>query len=350
MDSYFGLDKETQGALLESALNQGHGPNAAVLEKDIWLCLVLQELFSMPNALPMVFKGGTSLSKVYTAISRFSEDVDVTLDWRKLVTPPVDLGALSNNAIRNLSEQIQAALEKYLEDTLRPALEEQLKRHADVSVEFARDDEGKEIKKDALVVHYPSAADYGNGYIRPSVLIEFGGRNDIEPEEERIIAPEVATLFPGIRFPEARVTVLSPIRTFWEKATLAHDEAHRPVQKKRSSERQSRHWYDLFRLADHNIGREALASRTILEQVVATKTRFFKYAFSRYDLCLKGEFRIIPDQSALSELQADYVTMTNASMFYGDPVDWASVESRLRALEKEINTAIFPSQPAIEAT
>ncbi|WP_369039451.1 nucleotidyl transferase AbiEii/AbiGii toxin family protein [Stenotrophomonas maltophilia] len=342
MDSYFGLDMDTQRALLEDALNKGLGPNAAVLEKDIWLCLVLQELFSMPDALPMVFKGGTSLSKVYAAISRFSEDVDVTLDWRSLVDPPADLGALSSNAIRNLSGQIQDALQKHLEDNLRPALEEQLKRHADVSVDFAQDSQGNVIK-DALIVRYPSAADYGDGYMRPSVLIEFGGRNDIEPEEEREIAPEVAALFPGIQFPLARVGVLSPIRTFWEKATLAHDEAHRPVEKKRSSERQSRHWYDLFRLADHDIGKHALSSRAILEQVVATKARFFRYGFSRYDLCLNGGFRIIPDQSALSELQADYITMTNSSMFYGDPVDWPTVENRLRALEGEINTAISSS-------
>ncbi|MGV6483081.1 nucleotidyl transferase AbiEii/AbiGii toxin family protein [Stenotrophomonas indicatrix] len=347
MDSYFGLDKEAQSALLELALNRGHGPNAAVLEKDIWLCLVLQELFSMPDSLPMVFKGGTSLSKVYAAISRFSEDVDVTLDWRKLVAPPADLDTLSNNAIRNLSDRIQEELQKHLENKLRPALEQQLKRHANVSVDFAQDSQGN-IIKDALVVRYPSAADYGDGYIRPSVLIEFGGRNDIEPEEEKVITPEVATLFPDVQFPQARVTVLSPIRTFWEKATLAHDEAHRPVEKKRSSERQSRHWYDLFRLADHSIGRDALKSRTILEQVVVTKARFFKYGFSRYDSCLNGGFRIIPDQNALSELQADYVTMTKSSMFYGSPVDWATVENRLRVLEKEINTAIVPSGPGME--
>jgi len=345
MDSYFEFDQEKQNSLLETALNEGLGPNAAVLEKDIWLCLVLQELFTLPDIPPMVFKGGTSLSKVYNAIHRFSEDVDVTLDWRKLVQSPENLTGLGKNATNKLSKEIEVALQKLLKDKLHPALSERLERYGGTQVEFARDHKGEPIGN-ALVVNYPSVADYGDGYIRPNVLIEFGGRNDIEPGEERNIIPDVAHLYPDIDFPSANVAVLSPIRTFWEKATLAHDEAHRPADKRKSSERQSRHWYDLYRLADHEIGQSALQSRHILEQVVTTKSRFFTYNFSKYDACLTGEFRILPDEKVLASLKSDYSAMMGSRMFYGEPVAWSTVEDRLRQLELDINAAVSSPAPA----
>lgn len=98
-ERYFDLPAEDQAELLQS-LAPPMGRRAEILEKDIWLCQVLDILFSLPCRKPMAFKGGTSLSKVYRAIDRFSEDIDVTVDYRSLVPGAPELAAITSNRQR----------------------------------------------------------------------------------------------------------------------------------------------------------------------------------------------------------------------------------------------------------
>lgn len=330
-EGYFALPPAEQAELL-LGLAPTLGRRAEILEKDIWLCLALGILFDLPGRKPMAFKGGTSLSKVYQAIERFSEDIDVTVDYRSLVDGDPELATLGSNQRRRLSDTLKAALAAHVNHELAPALREALAQVLPglrVVIEVSADGEN-------LRLYYPSAVENTDAYLRPSVLIEFGGRNATLPRETVEIVPDVAEHVPGLAFPSARVAVLSPMRTFWEKATLIHVECHRP-EIRVGAERLSRHWYDLARLADHEIGRKAVSDTELLRDVLSIKETFFRSGHSHYARCLDGGLKLIPQPQLLEALREDYRAMLSVQMFYGETLPFDRIVERLADLEQEIN-------------
>ena len=187
-------------------------------------------------------------------------------------------------------------------------------------------------------VHYPSVLESTEvGYIPDSVLIEFGGRNITEPNEDWDVRPDIADHLPALDLPCARVTVLSPNRTFWEKATLMHVECHRK-QFRVGAERLSRHWYDLAMLADHAIGADALSDRDLLRDVIKHKKAFYDASYANYDACLTAQFRLIPtDTAVLAALREDFSRMLDAGMFIGERPSFDAILERLAALEVSFN-------------
>lgn len=331
---YFDLPLQDQADLLHG-LAPVLGRRAEILEKDIWLCQVLGSLFTLPCRKPMAFKGGTSLSKVYRVIERFSEDIDVTIDYRSLVADAPDLETLSGHQGKKLSALLGASLSRHVNQELVPALQASLAR-AMPAYEL-----GVKVSEDAekLWLYYPSAVENTDAYVRPSILIEFGGRNATLPRDLLTIVPDVAAHVPRLAFPMARVAVLSAQCTFWEKATLIHVECHRP-DLRAGVERLSRHWYDLARLAHHEIGRRAVGDLKLLRDVLSIKTTFFRSAFSHYERCLTGSLRLIPRSALLDALRRDYQAMLDARMFYGDTLTFDQVIDRLTLLELRINQAV----------
>ena len=331
-EPFLSLDaRERADMLLTVAARSGR--TAIILEKDIWVCWVLQALFSMPDPHPMAFKGGTSLSKVYRIIDRFSEDVDVTLDYRAFndgFDPFAD--DASRNRIRLFSERLKARVASYIRDVVAPALGAAADRlAADGRHEIHIGEDGETIR-----FAYPSAVEELGGYVRSEVLLEFGGRNVIDPNEQHTIVPDMAALAPDLDYPAATVTVLSPARTFWEKATLIHVECHRRRLANRP-ERLSRHWFDLTRLADHAIGRAALTDRALLEDVVRHKKVFFRAGNANYDQCLDGRLRLVPDDDQLPALQSDYDAMRDARIVGHDAPGFDPLIERIRILETDAN-------------
>ena len=309
------------------------GRAAIILEKDIWVCWVLQALFSMPDPHPMALKGGTSLAKVYRIIDRFSEDVDVTLDYRAFNDgfDPFADGA-SRNQIRRFSERLKDRVANYIRDVVAPALGAASDRlAADGRHDIRIGDDGETIR-----FAYPSAVEDPGGYVRSEVLLEFGGRNVIDPNEQHAIIPDMAALTPDLDYPAAPVTVLSPVRTFWEKATLIHVECHRR-RLANHPERISRHWFDLTRLAAHDIGRAALADRELLEDVVRHKKVFFHAGYANYDQCLAGRLRLVPDDDQLPGLQTDYDAMRTAAIVADDAPRFDALVEEIRMLEANAN-------------
>lgn len=304
-----------------------------VLEKDVWVCWALQQLFSMPGQLPMAFKGGTSLSKVFGVIERFSEDIDITLDYRGLSSDvnPFEVG-LSGRQRRKVSDDLRMFVKAHVTSVVMPWLNQCLR------IEFPDGGHGLELSEDGeqLKLYYPSALTQRGDYLRDSVLLEFGGRNIIEPNEVHVISPDVMAGLEGLIFPEAKVSVLSPMRTFWEKATLMHVECHRNSFRK-SAERLSRHWYDLFMLAKSDIGQRAVIQRELLADVVKHKQVFYSAAYAHYEDCLIGKLRLIPDDETLIALTDDYRRMVDAGMFIGEPPVFTNIVSKLRELEEAIN-------------
>ena len=116
-----------------------------------------------------------------------------------------------------------------------------------------------------------------------------------------------------------------------------HVECNR-VTYRANAARLSRHWYDLARLADMEIGRRALSNRTLLADVVKHKKVFFNSAQANYDACLAGQLRLLPNADVLSELQGDFDSMVEGGMFVGEAPAFESIIERLRHLEIEINT------------
>lgn len=173
-ESYLSLSPNEQRHILQGAAPT-LGRQATVLEKDIWVCWTLQALFSMPNAYPMAFKGGTSLSKVYGVIDRFSEDVDITLDYRAFNDDFDPFTAGSNNQIRKFSERLRGHVKSYANDVMAPFLRDQL---AELDLE---DRVGVEIDEtgEKLWVTYPSVTEEVDEYLKSAVLIELGGRNEV---------------------------------------------------------------------------------------------------------------------------------------------------------------------------
>jgi hypothetical protein len=304
-----------------------------VLEKDVWVCWVLQALFTMPDRLPMAFKGGTSLSKVFGAIARFSEDVDITLDYRGLdgSFDPFAEG-VPRNRLKKFSEDLKSSVRDHVHSDVAPHFQRML------AAEFDADAFRLEVNEDGeqLRVHYPTVLEVPRDYVGNSVLIEFGGRNITEPNEEHVVRPDIAEHVAELEFPQPTVSVLSPARTFWEKATLIHV-ACQHKEFRTGAERLSRHWYDLAMLADLVHGKAAVADRGLLADVVKHKKIFYNARYANYDACLAGQLRLIPENAALVTLRDDFQRMIGAGMFIGEPPAFDAIVDRLRALEAAIN-------------
>lgn len=327
-EAFLQLSPDERASILQTAAGK-LGRRAEHLEKDVWICWVLQALFTMPGRLPMAFKGGTSLSKVYGAIRRFSEDVDVTVDYKSLdqSIDPFD-AKTSRSAKEKFTELLRAKLADHTKYVIRPHFENLVAQLAEKPPKpITISDDGEKV-----FISYPSR--FGSD---ESVFLEFGGRNVIVPGEEHTLKPYIATEIPDLQFPEATVRVLSASRTFWEKATLIHVACNRS-DPKLDADRQSRHWHDLAVLADHKIGEASLADRALLEDVVKHKSVFFRASYARYDACLSGGLRLIPRTTLLQSLSADYEKMIADGMFEGEPPSFGSIIARLKEIEKQINT------------
>ncbi|MYE11729.1 MAG: nucleotidyl transferase AbiEii/AbiGii toxin family protein [Gammaproteobacteria bacterium] len=316
------------------------GRAAVILEKDIWVCWVLQALFSAPDPHPMAFKGGTSLSKVFGVIDRFSEDVDITLDYRAFNDgfDPFANDA-SRNQIRRFTERLRGRVAGYVHDVVAPVLDAAAERlAADGRHEIHVDDTGETIR-----FAYPTALEEPYSYVRSEVLLEFGGRNVIDPNEEHVVVPDMAALARELDYPVAEVTVLSPARTFWEKATLIHVECHRR-RLASHPDRLSRHWFDLACLAVHDVGRAALSDRRLLEDVVRHKKVFFHAGYANYDRCLDGRLRLVPDDDELPSLRSDYDAMRAAAIVAEDAPAFDTLMEEIGDLEANVNVLAHPGR------
>jgi len=304
------------------------GIPAAIVEKDVWICWTLDVLFSNPDALPMAFKGGTSLSKAFSAIKRFSEDIDLTIGFEELAR---ELPA-SRKQRNLLGDRLRGRVADHVEHVVQPLVARAL------NDEFS---EGQVtiLDGETLIVDYPSCFEKRGGYVFESVKVEFGGRNSIEPHEQHRLTTYVANLDFDVEVPVCVVDVLSPARTFWEKVTLAHAECGLS-EWRHDGDRFARHWYDLAMLADHDIGERALKDRALLADVVRIKNAFWYRGSAQYEQCLVGECRLVPQNSMRDGLRRDYEAMIDAGMFSVSPPSFDEIIGRLYALEEEINRSM----------
>ena len=333
-DRYLSLAPRERLELLDAASRQS-GLAQAILEKDYWVCKTLDVLFALPElGSHLVFKGGTSLSKVYGLIDRFSEDVDISfhrefLGFGEELDPEAAAGKEQSRRIEALQQACRDCIRENLLPRLREAIAALLGGTEDWSLEI------DPLDAQTLLFHFPQAGGPGLAYIVPSVRIELGARSDHWPSEEREIRSYLGEAF-GHTIGKATVHSLAAERTFWEKATLLHAEAHRPKDKLMPA-RYARHYHDMARLAESPVAARALADVALRERVVAHKMVYFRAGWARYDLARPASFRLIPPDSRIAALKSDHQAMI--PMFFNPPppIDEvldtiADLETRIRSL------------------
>ena len=309
-------------------------------EKDFWVCWLLHELFQIePLRNHLVFKGGTSLSKVFGVVQRFSEDIDLSVspqflgiseEW--LEDAPSQTQRLKRQ--KELEAACIAAVEERFAPLVMAAITAQLGKPTGWSLVAQLDETSQ---SPALLFRYPATARYG-GYVRAEVKIEFGSLTDQRPVGDHSITPMVAEEFPrSFAHSSARVVALEAERTFWEKATILHAEYHRRPESP-MRDRYSRHYYDLAALALHPLGQQSRLRLDLLARVVRHKSRFFASAWANYETACPGTLRIAPPDFRLKELEADYAKM--GDMFLEPAPPFAQIMETLRTTEAAINSSL----------
>ena len=315
----------------QAALRRDVSP--VVLEKDFWVCWLLSILFESQFAGNLVFKGGTSLSKVFGVINRFSEDVDLSLSPAFLNLPEV---GKSRNQANKWMTKAEAACGAAVRDHIAPAMEvavEDLLGKRDLAwFEFMTD---ANTNSPVLLFHYPSSQPSGFEYLRRSVRMEFGSLTDQQPVGRHPIRPWVAEVLPDA-FADWRceVVALELERTFWEKATILHTEYHRPAEKP-TPDRFSRHYADTAALAEHPAASKAVDLHDLRTRVVGWKSQFFGSSWANYDHAKPGTFRLVPPPERLPALQRDYQAMRD--MYLSEPAGFDDILATLADLEARIN-------------
>ena len=315
----------------QAAIQRNVSP--VIMEKDFWVCWLLDILFQSEFANSLVFKGGTSLSKVFGAINRFSEDIDLSLSPSFLKLP--EAGSTRNQAHKWM-EKAELACEVAVQTQIMPVLEAEvadvLGKREQIRFEFLKD---HTTNSPILLFHYPSSQPTGFSYIKRSVKLEFGSLTDQQPTGRHTITPWIAEVFPKA-FPDwlCEVMALEIERSFWEKATILHAEYHRPHDKP-MPDRFSRHYADTAMLANHPEAVKAINQHDLRNQVVLWKSQFFGSSWANYDLAKPGTFRLVPKVERLPALRRDYQLMRD--MYLTEPVSFNNILTSLSDLEHGIN-------------
>lgn len=338
MDSVVQLSRRDRAELFQQTALQT-GMDVTIVEKDFWVCWTLKELFRLPDiGTHLIFKGGTSLSKVFKVIERFSEDIDVSIDrgWLGFGGENEPEAGSSNKEKQRRIEALKSACQHRIARVLQPALENAIRTKVLAGDTWSLRADDEDPDQQTLLFEYPSSfTSSATGYIRRVVKIEMGARADHWPSETRTIVPYVAEQFPhGFQEPSCEVKVLSVERTFWEKATILHAEFHRPFDKP-MPDRFSRHYCDFHELIRKGVGTSAIARPELLARVAQHKSLFFRTSWARYDEAVKGTLRTAPPEHRLKALRDDYSRMLQ--MFFGEPPGFDEIISLLTKWEFEFN-------------
>ncbi|MCA9801648.1 MAG: nucleotidyl transferase AbiEii/AbiGii toxin family protein [Cyanobacteria bacterium HKST-UBA02] len=332
-DDFFHLDASDRRAILNDAA-QRLGRIPRVLEKDVWVCWALNHLFSIQDRRQMAFKGGTSLSKVYGVIDRFSEDVDVTVDFQESA-PGGEPNRSQGKNFRNMAEK---GVQEFIETRVIPVLQKEVDKlinHSPVIL-YERADA-------SLTVKYKTALDEpGTGYLEDKVMIEFGGRNPTNPKSRHRVEAYISNFYPEVLFPSADVDVLAAERTFWEKVTLIHAAISKGrLESKKNL--QFRHWLDVYAMSNTGVYTRARADIDLLRRVAEYKRVFFPSKGVDYTDCLTGKLRLAASlESMVREMESDYNSI--GEMYPANPPLFSDVLSAMAELESEINKAVMDHQ------
>lgn len=314
-----------------------------MLEKDFWVCWLLERLFSdvFPggDAANLVFKGGTSLSKVFGVIDRFSEDIDLGLPPQLIGIDETMFETLPSRTRRDAAiRDMQEKCLHYTRDQLAPRLEQAIRSRLGKPPAGARwleFEEDTASRSPVLLFQYPGVLASGFDYLKRTVKLEPGSLTDQRPLGVHPVKPWIADAFPAA-FTDWKcdVVALELERTFWEKATILHAEFHRPAASV-MPDRYARHYADMASLLRHPAGLQNLMNAALAERVVEWKGKYFARNWARYDLARPGSFRLVPPPARIAPLQADYQRMR--PMFVSEPPSFQALLDQLADAERLLN-------------
>jgi hypothetical protein len=310
------------------------------VEKDFWVCWTLNSLYQERPAgeLRLLFKGGTSLSKGYGLIQRFSEDIDVTVfrDDLDEAASVEELEGLSNKKRRAKLDAIRDACRAYITGPLRDFLTAQF---ADITNGAGRVEiDEADADGQTLLLWYPEVEPRDGAYVRPVIRLESGAKSALDPNRPIAISPYVAAETAGLDLAVPNVTTIEATRTFWDKVVIAHGLRRwyeRRGQLRQEGQRVSRHYYDLHCLLGSETGKAALADLNLGADCVRHARMFFDRP--DYDLAsaVPGSFAIAPTPKMVDALARDYANTT--AMIFGTPPSFDNILGSARQIEQDIN-------------
>lgn len=323
------LSKRDQQEVFNEIFRQKNLSPIAI-EKDWWVVQTLRLIFEMEMSGSLVFKGGTSLSKAWGMIERFSEDIDLALD-RKYLGFEGDLGKHQVDKLRRASHQ-------FIRETFFPKLKEKFEQAGLMDISFDLP-ESSQSDKDPQTIEliYPSVLPQVSEYIRPRVLIEIGSRSLYEPLTLRPINSFVGDYFARRTFADFPIDIpcVNVERTFLEKIFLLHEEFQKQETNIRTH-RLSRHLYDIERIMDTEFAEIALASPDLYQEIVRHRSKLNRINGMDYKKHAPKFINPIPPENVLKTWEDDYKTMQE-QMIYGDSLHFKEMIEKLKTLKAKIN-------------
>ena len=332
MNNYFILPKLQQRQILEQATLRIKLPVQAI-EKDIWVSTILQIIFSLPVAQHLIFKGGTSLSKAWGLINRFSEDIDLAVG-RALFELE---GDLTKKGIKKLRKRSSI----FVRDDLFIMLQDALKQYglADkCTLTVEPDGEGDNTYPEPrkIFIAYESAYDEQLDYLRPIVMLEVGARSLVEPYEQVQVHSMVEGIFPSITttLVNSNISTAIPAKTMVEKMFLLHELFSVPGHGTRA-ERKSRHLYDLYQMMQQDFAQEAITNDALWESIRHHREVFTSVLGVDYSGDVRQRICLLPREDIVAIWQSDYETM-RSSMIHGSAPTWDELIEQITILQNKI--------------
>ena len=327
--SFLALPDQDKRDVFEAAASRVDTP-ASYVEKDLWVCLVLEALYNrLPDGHPrLLFKGGTSLSKAFGLIQRFSEDIDLVVSRDDLgfagAADPTVAEDLSNRERGDLFQRLGAACSKYV----LGALATELARSLDQIVEGCRVVQGEDDgdRQTTLLVEYPTQyPSAGRAYVAPRVKIEAGARSALDPAMDCMVTPIVANELLDWSLEVDNIRVIGPERIYWEKLLILHglhcgyrDERRLPSDR----DRISRHYYDAAMITVAESGRSALSNIAMLDAVRDHNLIAFRQAWKRFEQAVPGSLRFVPQAELRTVIEGDYGAMEGMILGEAPGFEW----------------------------
>jgi hypothetical protein len=316
------------------------------VEKDFWVCWTLDLLFNgLGPGLPrLLFKGGTSLSKSFGLIDRFSEDIDITVFRADLgeTASVAELEMLSGKKRRARLDAIRSACQVFINGPfLRTFNEVMTSVMASAQVTASRyraEPDPADADQQTVLFWYPVVTAGANPYIRSAVKIEAGAKSALDPHVLTTVTPYVADDVAALDLKVTGITTVDPQRTFWDKVVILHGLRSwhdRRRQLRHGGQRVSRHYFDVFRMLESPLGERAVADRTLGADCARHARMFFNSPDFELDAAVAGAFRVLPPPEMQVLLERDYDAMT--MMITGQVPTFADVMKVIGALEQRLN-------------
>lgn len=330
MNKFLTLTKEQRAAVFERVGASVGLPMQAV-EKDFWVTVILQAVFSLPVAQHLIFKGGTSLSKAWGLISRFSEDIDLAVN-------PIALGAAEGDLTKKQIKKLRKASSLFVSEQLTPMLCAKINEmgmSAFLNIEAQPNGEGDNTYPEPrqIYIRYQSVFEKPLTYLRPDVVLEVSARSLIEPAMPTHVSCILADYIPIQPTCDAVVHTAIPAKTMVEKMFLLHELFSVPGHGTRA-ERKSRHLYDLYQMMQQDFAQEAITNDALWESIRHHREVFTSVQGVDYSGDVRQRICLLPCEDIVAIWQSDYETM-RSSMIHGSAPTWDELIEQITILQNK---------------